>query len=450
MTSAASFGRPLSSPQVRGATDNWLFGYLVFQFVAQLALLSQEINAIRVFVRSAAFLGAAALLVFVPGRGSATVLKRWCYAAIVILTLAAINPEGSGIVGACAQIGLNVAIIGPVFWVSRIRISPEGFSKTILLLWSFYSASALFGVLQAYFPGSFQPALSTIVSDRGKDVVMSLQIQLASGEHVFRPMGLTDTPGGAAVGGLYALVLGIGVLQAREHGVIVRLAALVSMLIGAMCLYLCQVRSLVVMAAICLLVFVAVQAASGRLSRMLGATMALVTVLPFALYSALLLGGRSVTDRLNTLTEQDMQEVYYSHRGHFLQSTIDTLLPRYPLGAGLGRWGMVNRYFGSRANSIWVEIQWTGWLLDGGVPLILAYTAAILTVSYGAFKLAIRKGSSSVNTWAALVLAYNVGALALCFSYTLFIGTAGIEFWVINAALIQAARYEAERAPTIS
>lgn len=450
--------QPLSMPRgsvvaparvAAGASVNWLYYYLAFQFACQLALLSEDLNAIRVVVRSGAFLGAVALLLLVPtASGAPAIVKRWCYAILSIMALASLNPEGNGFVAAVAQIGLNLAVIAPVFWVSRLEITPAHFARVIFVLWLFYSTSALFGVLQVYFPGSFQPALSTVVADRGKDMVMSLQIELASGERVFRPMGLTDMPGGAAAGGLYALVLGIGVLQARHRSPLVRPLVIGGMLVGAMCLYLCQVRSLVVMAGICLLAFVALQAFSGRVSRFLGSGMTLLVVLPLAFYSAISLGGRGVTDRLNTLTEQNPSDVYYSHRGHFLLSTIDKLLPRYPFGAGLGRWGMVNRYFGSRTNSLWVEIQWTGWLLDGGVPLVLAYTLAILTVTYLAFRLAIRKEDGVLNSWAALVVAYNVGALALCFSYVLFIGTAGVEFWLINAALLQAARYQA-RAPAL-
>ena len=38
-----------------------------------------------------------------------------------------------------------------------------------------------------------------------------------------------------------------------------------------------------------------------------------------------------------------------------------------------------------------------------------------------------------------MLVAYNVGAIALCFNYVPFIGTAGLEFWLLNAALAVAA-----------
>ena len=41
---------------------------------------------------------------------------------------------------------------------------------------------------------------------------------------------------------------------------------------------------------------------------------------------------------------------------------------------------MMLHYFGDRYNAespqIWAEIQWTGWLLDGGIPLMIAAAAA--------------------------------------------------------------------------
>ena len=39
-----------------------------------------------------------------------------------------------------------------------------------------------------------------------------------------------------------------------------------------------------------------------------------------------------------------------------------------------------------------------------------------------------------------MVLAYSVGLTALTFSYPVFIGQPGMEFWLLNAALVGAAR----------
>jgi hypothetical protein len=102
-----------------------------------------------------------------------------------------------------------------------------------------------------------------------------------------------------------------------------------------------------------------------------------ITALVVATFTwAVAIGGESTLERLSSLVSDRADAVYQQNRGHFLEDTINVLLPQYPLGAGLGRWGMMNSYFGDKSNpltqQIWVEIQWTGWLLDGGVPLIIA------------------------------------------------------------------------------
>ena len=214
------------------------------------------------------------------------------------------------------------------------------------------------------------------------------------------------------------------------------------MLVGAMCLYLCQVRSMVVMTAICLVVMVLLAALSGRVSRLFAIVSSVAVVIPVAFTLAVSLAGKSVTDRLQTLVKSDAGTVYYNNRGHFLEATFYRAMPKYPLGAGLGHWGMVSHYAGSGIASFWVEIQWTGWIYDGGVPLVVAYAGALLMTTWLALGVArgkLGRSEAGFAVWGAVVVAYNVGALALCFNYVPFIGNSGLEFWLINACLISAA-----------
>jgi hypothetical protein len=416
---------------------------VLFYFTCQLLLLFPSLNQLRVLVRSAAYLGGIALIACVPSALSAkSAVKSWAYVIIALLAVQTLHPEGGTALAVFAQFGLYLSIIGAVFWVSRIDVTLRVFEQLVVALWLYYTASAVSGVLQTYFPGSFQPALSTVLQELEKDKLMSLQIQLASGERVFRPMGLSDVPGGAAYGGMYAVLLGIGILQSRGLFRFSRLLAALSMIAGAMCLYLCQVRALVVMTGVCMVTMIGILIATGRIAKFLGTGVVVAGVSVVALLLALSVGGEQVSERLYTLTEGSAGTVYYNHRGRFLEQTVLELLPKYPLGAGLGHWGMAHRYFGTRADHIWVEIQWTGWLLDGGIPLIFAYVAAIATATLAA--LGVAKGEEKrvgdFGTWGALLVAYNVGALALCFSYALFIGNGGIEFWLLNATFLQATR----------
>ena len=112
---------------------------------------------------------------------------------------------------------------------------------------------------------------------------------------------------------------------------------------------------------------------------------------------------------------------------------------------------MINFYFAGGARSLWAEIQWTGWLYDGGLLLLLAYPIALFVALRASFKLALRGTTERLDTWAAVVTGYNLGTIALTFSYPAFMSTTGIEFWVLNAALIQAgATYVAMRSVPVA
>jgi len=153
------------------------------------------------------------------------------------------------------------------------------------------------------------------------------------------------------------------------------------------------------------------------------------------------LGGRSLTQRLGTLTGSHRAQLYSSERGRFLTETFRTLIPQYPFGAGLGRWGKMHTYFGDnrdpRRGFIYVEIQWQGWVLDGGLPLLAAYLALLGCALWSLARIARRPGP--LAAWAALCFAYDVGVLALTFDYTPFTGQMGLDFWFLNALVLAAA-----------
>jgi len=295
----------------------------------------------------------------------------------------------------------------------------------------------------------FQPPLSAVIMANRREFLDAFQIQLASGERVFRPMGLTDSPGGASFAGMYSVLLGTGMILSPKPAFFgARVIAVASMVAGMMCIYLCQIRSILVMTGVCVVTLLGLLLLTGRITRLVGLLGTIGVVVPGAFTLAFAIGGKSMTDRMSTLVEADPGSVYYQHRGRFFTSLVKRYLPLYPLGAGLGRWGMVHAYFGNATDGLWVEIQWTAWLFDGGVPLIFLYVTAILMASWGCLKIALGKvGSSepSLSLWGAVLVAYNVGSIAVCFNYPLFAGTSGVEFWVLNMAVLCAA-YNTDRA----
>jgi hypothetical protein len=255
-------------------------------------------------------------------------------------------------------------------------------------------------------------------------------------------MGLTDTPGGAAMAGFYALLLSVGIAL-RERNPILRLVCMGSAAVGLFCIYLSQVRSVLIFAGICLVCMAVVLVRQGNFGRLTIMTVGVSALVLVTFTWAVTVGGESTMERLSSLVSDRADAVYQQNRGKFLEDTINVLLPKYPLGAGLGRWGMMNAYFGNNSNplteSIWVEIQWTGWLLDGGVPMIIAYVAALAQACLTAWKIAISRQLDDFKLWGGLIFAYNIGAVAITFNYPLFISQSGMEFWLLNSALLVAA-----------
>jgi hypothetical protein len=345
---------------------------------------------------------------------------------------------------------MYAAIMGPIFWLPRLEVDARAFKRVMLVLWAYHSLSAALGVVQVAFPGRFQPNVSAVVA-ASKDYVESLRITLDSGAKVLRPMGLTDIPGGAAASAFNSIVLSLG-LVLSEGKPLSRFAALGAMLLDMACMYLSQVRSLVVRFAILVLFVTLVLAVRRRATKVVTAGVVIggVSVAGFAVATSY--AEKVVTRRLQTLAEKDPTQVYYQNRGTFLEHTVVELLPRYPFGAGVGRWGMMAAYFGDPGETkIWVEIQWTGWLLDGGVPLVLVYFALLLVALRTAWRLSALSGPglNDAGNWSAVLVAYVVSTIALLFNYAPFAGQDGLDFWFLNGVIFTFARTAYEHAPRL-
>jgi hypothetical protein len=424
------------APERGAALWAWLF--VLFQIGCQLALLVEFLGGLRVVVRSAAFGISILLLLLVPGSQRRHPACLWLLACLAIVCLSIAHPYTNSLPAGFATVMFYVAVAAPLFWVCRLRLTGPMFRRIILTLWLFHTASAAVGVLQMYYPGRFQPTVSTAIQGMGV-MADAYKIRLADGQMVWRPMGLTDTPGGAASAGLYAVLFGLGMfLQARAG--LLRVATVGSLGIGLFCLYMSQVRSLVVMAGVCSTALVGVLVWRGDVKRVVGVTLILLVVSVAAFQWASRVGGADTVNRLNTLVEDRATEVYGRNRGLFLESTFVELAPQYPLGAGLGRWGMIWLYFGDHADiNIWVEIQWTAWLLDGGIPLMILYPVAVVIACWVSLRVALSRLSGNLPLWGALLFALNMATIAVTFNYPIFMAQGGMEFWFLNGCLFAAA-----------
>lgn len=420
----------------------WAHTFILLQFSLQILLLFPQIGVFRVPMRVTSFALSLLLLVLLKGEGPKHPATNPAFWAIGIVLLEfCLHPYMNSIPAGAAQCALYIAILGPLFWVRRLKITPKGFESLIFIMWSFHTLSAFFGVLQVTFPGQFQPAVSTTIlsGPYGGD---GLLITLASGERVYRPMGLTDVPGGAATAGFYALLFSVGIAL-KQRNPLLWLACIGSGAVGLVCIYLSQVRSILIFATISMACFAVVLVRTGQIKRLVAMSSGVAGLFAATFSWAIAIGGASTLGRINSLFAGRPEEVYQKNRGIFLQDTLENLLPQYPLGAGLGRWGTVNIYFGDNVNPLtqplWVEIQWTGWLYDGGVPLIFVYIAALYCACRTAWKIATARQLGDFAIWGGLIFAYNIGALAITFNYALFISQGGMEFWLLNTALFVAA-----------
>jgi hypothetical protein len=418
----------------------WAEACLWFITLCPLLLLLDQFSHLRPLVRGAVFSSGLLLLILLPRQkqlhhpAAALMLG-----VVAVMFLELFHPNTQILAGAAASL-LYLSIVSPIFWVTSQEISPRVLRRLFLFLWAFQSLSSSFGILQVAFPGRFQPAVSSVIADQGQDVLDSLSIVTATGESVLRPMGLSDTPGGSAVAGFYAVLFGMAFfVQAKSPWN--KLLFLLSAGVGMTCIYLSQVRSMLVAAIVCVIVVELLLILRREFVKSVSILMAGLLIVFGGFSIAVWLGADSVTKRVTTLFEDSPQQVYGANRGGFLEETIE-LLPKYPLGDGLGRYGMMNAYFGHNQDPekqpVWVEIMWTGWLYDGGLVMIGLYIVGIASAILFAFHVSAASNLDDLRLWAIILVAYDLSLVALCFDGTPFLGQSGIEFWIVNAAFFGA------------
>lgn len=424
----------------RQANPWWLYGFLLVQFACQSGLIFSPFGAVRQGLRVFTFVSSLVMLVAVLGRGARYPLQPLVLAVIGVTALGLFNPGINSTESALAQVVLTACVWAPVFWVGRIGVTPDVFRRVILLMWGFHALSALVGVLQVYDPNRFAPDPQFVRQTYG-DYVEGMRIELDNGESIFRPFGLTDSPGGAATSGSFAALAG-ALLACSRVNVLLRLAGVMSVGVGMFCLYLCQIRASIIVTGIGLLGMVGLMVVRGRADKAIGLGWVIGLAVVGGFVWATSIGSEAVTRRLETLIEDDPGKVYYANRGMFLEYTLDTALPEYPLGAGVGRWGMMQLYFGDPTNladpRLHAEIQPTGWVYDGGLILLLLGYAALVGACWLAVRTAVQVPDESLAEGAAVVAAFSIGVFASSFGYTVFVSQTGMMFWVLNAALFAA------------
>jgi hypothetical protein len=421
------------------STSRWLIGFVFTQIACELllAFVSAE-GSTRILIRSSSFGIGLAYILLIRGGDRISPVRGWYLAVFATVLLGSFHPDSAGMLARLAQFLMYAAVLSPLIWAPHLDGNVKHLKLVLGAIWGFHTLSAFVGVLQVYFPGQFDTALSTAVANQGDSYVRSLQITLDSGEQILRPMGLSDVPGGAAYSGLYATVLGAGFLLFTA-GSRLRLLFGASVALGIASIALSQVRAAAVDGAISIVALLMLLVLRGQFAKVVLVFSVVSVSASVGIALALSEAGEQVVSRYSTLVAESPDDVYRVNRGHFLESTLSNDLVDYPLGAGSGRWGMVSSYFGDAdldTEPLWAEIQASGWLYDGGVPLLLAYVGLLVATLLRVYKIARCSKIASVGDWATLVLAYDIGALALTFSYPLFVSQAGFEFWLFNSLVL--------------
>lgn len=436
----------------RGLSPRWLYASLIVQFVTVGALVIEEVGVFRFVFRFLAFASSlmmlATLLLPTNPAVHGYTLRTIAYAFLAVLFIGFLHPALNGPLVGIAQIGLNLAILAPLFWVPHIAVDTTVLRRAILMVWGFYTLSAIVGVLQVYYPERFMPDPRFIRQLVGDEVAESLKIQLDDGQTLYRPMGLSDTPGGAGPAGLSAFITGLA-LAVTDRVLLIRVLGVIGAAIGIFCVYISQVRTSLIVAGIDLLAFMLIQGLRGKLDRAAGLLIFGATIFSVGFVWVMSIGSMAVGSRLETLTQDSAVNVYRANRGYFLVETFESYLPQYPFGAGLGRYGMMFNYFGDRSNPdsppLWAEIQWTAWVFDGGLPLLLLGVGGVFLAIFNSARIALAAADSVLADMAAIITTLNIGVFAQTFGSIPFSGQTGLMFWLLNAALFVASVYRKPR-----
>lgn len=414
----------------------WIELFMAVQFLWGVALFVPGAQAIRTVVRAAPYASSAALLGYYFFASLGHRHKRLpaasglLMAALGLLALNLLHPT-SQLAAGVAQCVFQGCIAAPMFWAHKAVTSTRRLDRVILLLFLFNLASAVLGIFQVYLPDRFMPPNFSAQLSEG--YLNSLSYIANDGRVIFRPPGLSDQPGGAALAGGLTVLLGLA-LTMRLEGFGKRVGLMSAVGIGFTVIYLTQVRSVLLMAmgGGVLLAILLIRQGRAAAGTWILASGGAIVVAAFIWASAV--GGTSISERFTGLRETGVLQSYQDNRGHYINDTLGNLLDQYPLGAGVGRWGMMNTYFGDGSEPLYVEPQITGWLLDGGLPMWALYGGAVVMCFLRMLRLSAvdRSHVSSAATAVVPVLAFIIG---LAMAGPVFNTQMGILFWTLVAAV---------------
>lgn len=413
--------------------------FVIAQSALPAILIMPGTQAIRLPIRMAAFLIPLAVFAWwilnSEARSTASRAQSWVFAVMFLLAVMIFHPSTPTLMGGVAHTAVYFAVLTPLFWAPSFVKSPEHLARLLWLMLICSGLNAVVGVLQVYDPNRWLPAEFSRISMSGLGLG-PVSYRGPNGVTIVRPPGLFDTPGAVAGPAAYAALLGL-VFAVSGLPIWQRCVSLVFAGAGLAAIYLSQVRISFVITLGMLIAYAVVSTRQGRVGRATQFSILAGGIFVGSFMLAIALGGQTVIERFMTLTTGDPLEVYRTARGAQLNVTFGEMLTNAPLGSGLGRWGMASGYFGSAdaTRTIWAEIQFTGWMIDGGILLIALYVGALVVTAVTQYRVALMTGNPRLAQCGAVILAANLGTAALIFSFTPFVTQVGIQYWFLAGAL---------------
>jgi hypothetical protein len=365
--------------------------------------------------------------------------------AMFYLGLMIFHPTTNTFLAATAQVMLYLSVLAPVFWAAPLATDSRQLRRLLGIILVCSGINSFVGVMQVYDPADWQPKeISSFAKDKYAGHFEELTYVNAGGELVYRPAGLSDNPGAVAGPATFAVILGY-IFAMATISLWRRIASACIGVVGLMAIFLSDVRTAALIAAGSVAVYTILLLLQKNAVRAAAGAILLAVAGSFAFSAAVLLGGESVRERFQTITNSNLVDLYYKEsRGGQIEYAGNTLLVQYPFGAGLGRWGMMHGYFGDDYSTtsppIWAELQPNAWIIDGGIILLTLYVAALFLATRHDFRIAMRAPSKDLRTVALMVLGVNMAMLAFVFGYTPFTTQLGVQYWLLTGVLHGAAR----------
>jgi hypothetical protein len=360
--------------------------------------------------------------------------RPWLIFCGIWLGVSILHPNSYSLTASLAEVLLYISVFSPAFWAASALRSSDQIRRVLLIFFLCSAPSALIGLGQVFRPQTFNPPVIPALSNAfgGED----LMYETADGRKILRPCGLTDTPGAAAQAGLAAALIGLCVAL-QPFALWKRLACVAVAFIGVAVIYYSQARFILVMLVICLTALTLLLTLQRNIKQALTlTTLGVGLVVGSSLWVASS-SGDMVTKRFMTLLTSDPGKLYQDSRGGYVQQAFEEDLWNYPLGYGMGWWGMIQAIFGDpkRQSPIWCEVMLPAWIYDGGFPLLIGYVGALLAAMYDSIRIALTCPDRELGYWAAAIVAFNLSVLATTFSYVPFLSALGVEFWMFAAGL---------------